>query len=141
MIHPIAVIRRGEHSFVRERLKEEALLPVEAFALQLIATMDGCNQDALSVRLEVDKGRVAKLLARLERQGHIQRTVNQCNKREKKVQITDRGRQVLQRVSETFEEWNELCLEGFSEQERTQYFSYIHRIAENVARNRKDSWS
>lgn len=52
MIHPIGVIRRGEQSFVRERLKEYDLVPVEAFALRMIASLDGCNQDTLCTRLE-----------------------------------------------------------------------------------------
>ena len=30
MIHPIGVIRRGEQSFVRTRLKQYSLVPVEA---------------------------------------------------------------------------------------------------------------
>ena len=33
MIHPIGVIRRGEQSFVRQRLKEYDLVPVEAFEM------------------------------------------------------------------------------------------------------------
>lgn len=140
MIHPIGVIRRGEHNFIRERLKEYNLVPVEAFALHLIAVMDGCNQDALGNRLEIDKGRVAKLLASLEASGQIRRTVNQQNKREKRVQLTETGRKTLENVNATFAEWNRMCLQGFTEEECTQYFSFINRIAENVARSRKDGW-
>ena len=81
MIHPIGVIRRGEQSFVRERLKEYDLVPVEAFALRMIASLDGCTQDTLWRRLEIDKGRVVKLLAGLENAGQITRTVNENNKR------------------------------------------------------------
>ena len=55
MIHPIGVIRRGEQSFVRTRLKQYSLVPVEAFALHLIAVLGCCNQDTLCTRLEIDK--------------------------------------------------------------------------------------
>ncbi len=140
MIHPIGVIRRGEQSFVRERLQPYDLVPVEAFALRVIASLDSCNQDTLCARLEIDKGRVAKLLARLESAGQIQRTVNEHNKREKLVRLTDRGREALGHVNETLDEWNRMCLQGFSQEECEQYFSFIHRIAQNVAQSRKDGW-
>ena len=91
MIHPIGVIRRGEQSFVRTRLKQYSLVPVEAFALHLIAVLGCCNQDTLCTRLEIDKGRVAKLLAGLEADGQIQRTVNAQNKREKAGDADPKG--------------------------------------------------
>lgn len=140
MIHPIGVIRRGEQSFVRERLREYDLVPVEAFALRMIASLDGCNQDTLCARMEIDKGRVAKLLAGLESAGQIKRTVNENNKREKLVRLTEHGQEALRYVNETLDEWNRMCLKGFSEEECEQYFSFIYRIAENVAQNRKEGW-
>lgn len=140
MIHPIGVIRRGEQSFVRERLKEYDLVPVEAFALRMIASLDGCNQDTLCTRLEIDKGRVAKLLAGLENAGQITRTVNENNKREKLVRLTERGQEALQYVNETLDEWNRMCMQGFTEEEWTQFFSFLHRIADNVAHSRKEGW-
>lgn len=140
MIHPIGVIRRGEQSFIRERLGQYGLVPVEAFTLRLIAALDGCNQDALCARLEIDKGRVAKLLAGLEQAGHIRRTVNAQNKREKLVELTCQGQEVLERVDDAFAEWNRMCLQGFSEEECAQYFSFINRIAENVAQGRRQGW-
>ena len=140
MIHPIGVIPRGEQSFVRERLKEYDLVPVEAFALRMIASLDGCNQDTLCTRLEIDKGRVAKLLAGLENAGQITRTVNENNKREKLVRLTERGQEALQYANETLDEWNRMCMQGFTEEEWTQFFTFLHRIADNVAHSRKEGW-
>ena len=140
MIHPIGVIRRGEQSFVRARLRQYSLVPVEAFTLHLIAVLGRCNQEALCTRLEIDKGRVAKLLAGLEADDQIQRTVNAQNKREKLVTLTPKGRQTLQNVNAAFDEWNRTCLKGFTEEERAQYFAFLHRIAENVAQSRKEGW-
>ena len=140
MIHPIGVIRRGEQSFVRTRLKQYSLVPVEAFAQHLIAVLGCCNQDTLCTRLEIDKGRVAKLLAGLEADGQIQRTVNAQNKREKLVTLTPKGQETLQNVHAAFDAWNRTCLKGFTEEERAQYFAFLHRIAENVAQSRKEGW-
>lgn len=139
-MHPIGVIRRGEQSFVRDRLGSLGLMPVDAFCLRMINKLGECNQDALCTRMEIDKGRVAKLLAGLEARGLIQRTINEKNKREKRVVLTDQGRETLALVNQTMDEWNEIGLSGFTEEERAQYFSYLSRIADNVNRFRKEGW-
>ena len=99
-----------------------------------------CNQDALCVRLELDKGRVAKLLARLEAMGLVRRTVNASNKREKLVALTDAGRAALRQVDAAFSEWEEIELQSFTPDERRQYLAFLDRIAQNVARARRAGW-
>lgn len=140
MMHPIGVIRRGEQSFVRDRLGVYGLVPADGVSLRLIDELGECNQDTLCARLEIDKGRVAKLLAGLEEKGLIRRTINDHNKREKRVALTEAGRDALAHVNQTFAEWNEICTAGFSAEERAEYFSYLTRIAENIIQHRKEGW-
>lgn len=140
MICANGVIRRAEQSFVRSRLGTLGLTPADSFSLHTISVLGTCNQDALCVRLELDKGRVAKLLARLEAMGLVRRTVNASNKREKLVALTDAGRAALRQVDAAFSEWEEIELQSFTPDERRQYLAVLDRIAQNVARARRAGW-
>ena len=140
MICANGVIRRAVQSFVRSRLGTLGLTPADSFSLHTISVLGTCNQDALCVRLELDKGRVAKLLARLEAMGLVRRTVNASNKREKLVALTDAGRAALRQVDAAFSEWEEIELQSFTPDERRQYLAFLDRIAQNVTRARRAGW-
>ena len=54
--------------------------------------------------------------------------------------LTPKGQETLQNVHAAFDAWNRTCQKGFTEEERAQYFAFLHRIAENVAQSRKEGW-
>lgn len=129
-------ICRSEYNYIRQRLGEVCdakLQPIEGRTLRAIHQRTRCSQDSLCGELEVDKGRIAKVMAHLEELGLIRRTVNALDKREKVVKLTDEGRDVLEAINRIFEEWSRICYSGFTEEERAQYTAYLERIANNAA--------
>lgn len=128
----IGIIRRCEQSFLREKLYTCRLKPVDSVVLLALDRHGQCNQDTLCNTVNIDKGRMARIMERLECRGLIARLVNPCNKREKLIEMTPQGREMLDFINSCTREWNERCFAGFTEEEKKEYQGYLERIARNA---------
>ncbi|WP_215699502.1 MarR family winged helix-turn-helix transcriptional regulator [Clostridium sp. MCC353] len=138
MLNPINIIRRSEQSYIRSRVEAHGLHPLDALTLYVLMTRNSCNQDSLCCEMNVDKGRIAKTVSRLEEGGYLVRSVNLHNKREKLLHLTDSGKEMVSVVRQIFDDWNAICFRGFSPEEQAQYNSFLKRIAQNAAESRKE---
>lgn len=127
------IIRRYQQSFLREHLADYRLKPVDGFVLHISQKKGWCNQETLCSIIDIDKGRMARIMERLENRHFIRRIVNPSNKREKLVEVTDEGLEMLQVINSLFDKWDEQCFEGFTDKERAEYELYQERIAKNAA--------
>ena len=91
-----------------------------------------CTQEEVGAHFDLDKGRIARNLSELEDKGLVRRHINEKNKRQKFVSLTDRGNQVLEEIHCISGRWDEICYAGFTEEERRQQQDYLRRIAENA---------
>ncbi|MEG2038907.1 MAG: winged helix DNA-binding protein, partial [Oscillospiraceae bacterium] len=82
-------------------------------------------------------GRIAKAMAHLEKKGFICRVINENNKREKLVRLTERGHVMVKIFNGILDEWKGICYVGFSDEERECYLGFLKRISDNVLANRK----
>lgn len=135
----IGIIRRCEQSFLRDRLAEYQLKPVDSLVLNSVQHQGTCNQEMLCSLLDVDKGRMARIMERLEGRGLIRRIVNPANKREKLVEMTEDGLAMCHTICSLFKEWNERCFIGFTEEEKAQYQRYQERIAHNALARKENA--
>lgn len=138
MLNQIGTIRRCEQSFIRSRMEAYDLHPIDGVALRTLLRFGTCNQDALCTAMNMDKGRIAKTMARLEEKNLIRRIVNENNKREKLTELTPDGKEMTEKIISITNQWNEICFTGFSSEERDQYMHFIDRIAENAAAQRRE---
>ncbi|WP_294147447.1 MarR family winged helix-turn-helix transcriptional regulator [uncultured Clostridium sp.] len=128
----IGIIRRCEQSFLRDRLRTCRLKPVDSVVLLALSRHGQCNQDTLCSIVNIDKGRMARVMERLEERSLIRRLVNPDNKREKLIEMTEEGEKMLEVINSFSREWNERCFAGFTENEKQEYQSYLERIARNA---------
>jgi len=126
------IIRRCAQSFFREKLAELNLKPVDGVVLLSISQCGSCNQETVGCAVDIDKGRIARTMARLEEHGLIRRVVNPQNKREKQIELTAKGAQFLSVICSFEEEWQARCFAGFTEEEKQNYLGYLERIARNA---------
>ena len=111
----IGIIRRCEQSFLRERLSTCQLKPVDSVVLTALDRHGQCNQDTLCSIVNIDKGRMARVMERLEGRSLIRRLINPDNKREKLIEMTEQGKQMLEIINSFSKEWNDRCFDGFTE--------------------------
>lgn len=131
----IGIFRRCEMNYIRNAMEKYGLIPLEGKLLILLRDCC-CTQEELGTRLSMDKGRIAKAVSLLEKKNLICRTVNTENRRQKLVSLTEEGRIMLKNIDTIYDTWDDICYEGFSEDEKDTHRDHIKRIAENAMRYR-----
>lgn len=131
----VGIYRRCELAFIRSNLKKYQLLPLEG--KMLMRLKDNCfTQEELVEYFNLDKGRMARGLASLEERNLIQRGVNERDRRKKLVTLTREGEELVQKLEEIFEQWDKICYQGFSEEEKRMHQEFVKRMTENVVHDR-----
>jgi len=114
-------------------------LPAGAFPLIFrLLRRDNVSQDELAGDFLVDKGTTARTLARLEEAGLITRSVDQEDRRVKRVRVTERAREMAPEIRAAARAWNDKLLDGFSPDERELALSFLQRMTDNARRHWKD---
>ena len=126
------IFRRIERQHFRERLAALGLQAVDGMVVRLLAREGQMRQEDIAHRIVMDKGAVARAVARLEKRGLVLRAVRDQCRREKLVSITDSGRQTALTIQQVMEEWNEISWRGFTPEERAQCDAFLTRMTENV---------
>ena len=138
MSERIEILRRIERQYLRDQLGELELQMVDAYVLRLLARHPGAlRQEDIAQWIVLDKGSVARSLARLEKRGLVARTVSDQCRREKQVLLTPAGADADIRISQILNTWNEIRYHGFTEDERALYESFLDRITQNVTQYRQ----
>ena len=83
MPNRIEMFRRLERQYFRDRLGTLGLQQLDGMILHLLGREGHMRQEDLAVQLAVDKGAVARSLARLEKRGLVERQVSARCRREK----------------------------------------------------------
>lgn len=133
----IAVFRRCERSYLRGRMEEYGLNPLEGMVIHQLSLDDGSKQEGLCAALEIEKSQIARAVAHLEERGLVERTVSRQCRREKQTMLTSSGRAMHEKILRIFADWEEICFRGFSQEERALYESLTCRINDNVTANRR----
>lgn len=125
------IYRRCELLFIRNELEQFGMQPLDGKILMFLRD-NQCTQEDICAYFDMDKGRIARTLSELEEKELVRRHVNEKNKRQKLVSLTDRGDQVLGEICRIFRKWDEICFAGFTSNEREMHLNFARRIAENA---------
>lgn len=126
------MFRRLERQYYRDRMGALGLSTVEGMLLRCLGRQGQTRQEDLVVQLVLDKGAVARALGRLEELGLVERTVSDRCRREKLVSATPEGLALSVTIQQAVEEWDEVCFQGFSPEERTLFTDLFARMTENI---------
>lgn len=125
-------IRRIERQYLRDHLGALHLQMVDGMVIHLLFRRGPLRQEDIVQWIVMDKGSVARSLARLEDMGLVVRTVSDQCRREKQAALTPTGEQAASQIRQILQNWGEVRYQGFSPEERAQYESFLIRICENV---------
>lgn len=132
MPNRIEMFRRLERQYFRDRLGTLGLQQLDGQVLLPHVALPPQQVQNHAVQLAVDKGAVARSLARLEKRGLVERQVSARCRREKHVSLTPAGEGAYQGVQRILEEWGHVKYQGFTPEERALNEAFLTRIAENV---------
>ena len=134
LMNNLSIIVRNSRTFCEHRLREFDIGFPEQIILMYLSEYGKVNQEDISKYFRIDKGAIAKTSGKLEEKGFVERKENPDDKREKLIQLSEKGRETIQTMRAILEEWNSLYLEGLSEEDIRQFERITGIMAENTTK-------
>lgn len=117
---------------LHERIKPLGLAPAQFMTLLELWQRDGLTQRELVERLDVEQATMANTLARMERDGLIERRAHESDARARTVHLTRRARELRDPAQAAAREVNEAALAGLSKDERERFVRSMQRAVEGL---------
>ena len=91
----IIMIARGQTTYLNHRLNDWGINSTQLHLLFEISHHDDLNQEKISSRCNINKGAAARSIRKLEEKGLVTRKIDDDNRRQNKVSLTEEGRKTL----------------------------------------------
>ena len=117
---------------LHERIRPLGLAPAQFMTLLELWREEGLTQRDLVARLDVEQATMANTLARMERDGLIERRAHDGDARSKTIHLTDHARSLREPAEAAAREVNEMALTGMSGSEREQFVETIKATVDRL---------
>lgn len=101
--------------------------------LMTLAEHEFGSQTELANRLEISAATVAVSLKKLEKEGYIRKTVKEDDSRVNFVQLTEKGKAIVENSREIFDHMDRQAVKGFSGEELDVLREYLWRMYDNLS--------
>lgn len=92
-----------------------------------------CTQNELAKTLNVSPASVAVSLKRLQKNGLVEKVVDENDLRRNRISLTDKGRREIEHIHACFNEIDNKLFSGFSETELSELGGYLDRLCQNLS--------
>ncbi len=113
----------------REEACETTVTPVQASVLLVIANQPGIDQQSLATAVALDKATTGNVVARLVRQGFIERKISKDDKRANALRLTVSGRKLNVKLGHVTRRARERLVKSLNSDERATLVRLLRKIA------------
>lgn len=135
LIHQLYLTMRAFTKGVNEAMKAYGLYSSEWTVLNFVSKHDQFPQSEIASALEIEGAAISKTLSKMEKKGLIERTTCSCDKREKRISLTPKGRQLFPCAAKAAEEHRNAVLAGLSPEQRRSMVSFFQTMLTNIHEN------
>ncbi len=132
VFHLIVGVCRAHYKRTHDLLSALDLYRGQPPLLHLLWEEEGRTQKELGEELNSEPGTIAKMVSRMQQRGFVAKEVDEEDRRVSRIYLTDRGKQIRQKVIEIENEIEEICLRGFTAEERALLRRFLLAIRENL---------
>ena len=134
VIGKMMCVHRLHRRALEKELQITGLYPAQHRTLMHLAKNPGISQTELAKSLEVTTATVTVTLKKLEEDGYVIKRVDRADNRFHQIEITEKGRQIVEESESVFSHVNQVMLQNFSEQEKEQLLQFFDRLCDNLQR-------
>lgn len=128
---------RMHKSIIDAKIHDIGLHRGQYFILMHIAETGAlASQKEIAERFNISQAAVTGALRKLESDGYISRSLGEDN-RYNRIEITEKGRDMVERSRKLFRDTDRYLFFGFTEEELLGYISCLEKIRENIENYRK----
>jgi DNA-binding MarR family transcriptional regulator len=128
----ISVTSRCAIQYRSEKLSGSDLNGFQCTYILYICKNPGISQDQLARIIYINKSNVTRQLAMLEENGYVERRICETDKRVIEVFPTQKSLDILPRVKQVFDRWNDYITGDFTEEEKATLNSMLERMAKKA---------
>ncbi len=129
----LSTINRDSHSFIKSRLGDIDINSGQFPLMFLLYHHEGINQGTAALKLNLDKGTVARGMMRLEEAGMIVRKKDDEDRRNYRLSLSPAGRLAMERLHEIRYELEASLVDGMSDEERRELDRLLGLMHRNVS--------
>ncbi len=135
ILRDLGKIARALDSIANIEFKEFSLTRGQYLYLVRIYENPGIIQEKLAELIKVDRTTAARAIAKLEKNGLIEKQPQADNKKNKSLFVTNKGAKIAPIIQAENQYSNKVDLKDFSEPEMQQLAAYLARVEKNVAKD------
>ena len=113
---------------LRKRVEPLGIVPGQFPALLELWIEDGQTQKQLVEKLDIEQATLANTLARMERDGLIERTEHPDDRRAKIINLTEKAKSIRNDAYAAAGETNDQAMASLSKAEQRQFVEFMQRI-------------
>ena len=122
---------------LQRRIRPLGLAPAQFLTLLELCAEDGLTQKQLVERVDVEQATMANTLARMARDGLIERRPHPEDERSRQIWLTDKARALRAPATQAAAAQNQVALAQLSEAERAQFLDMMHRVIGAMKREKQ----
>jgi len=130
----ISITYRYAMSYFKQEMAVHDLHPSHHMVLFSLYKKDGISQEKLSRELTVDKATVTRSIKKLVEDGFIDRRQDKDDKRLYHLHLTNKSMNIRPEIEFIFKNWNNILLDGLSEEEVDQAIYLLKKISSNATK-------
>lgn len=119
---------------LRERIEPLGVVPGQFAQLLALYEQDGLTQSELCARVQIEQPTMANTLARMQRDGLIERVLDPADRRRSLVQLTPRARELEAELGCAARAVNAAATQGLDEQQIAAVMATLATIIDNLAK-------
>lgn len=131
LMNNLSILVRQMRVFSERKLLKLNIGFPEQVILMVLSLNDNVNQEYLSNYFNIDKGTIAKTVAKLEEKSLITKLKNSGNKRENIISLSSNGQKIIEDMRNVLEEWNNKIYEDVNENEKILFEKVLKKMTEN----------
>ncbi|WP_405290537.1 MarR family winged helix-turn-helix transcriptional regulator [Methanobrevibacter sp.] len=116
------MIGKGYTIYVNRHICEFGINTTQLHLLFEISHNSDINQEQIAERCNINKGAVARSIKKLEDNGLVKRQIDENNRRQNKISLTEKGEEILEKSTTILHDWEESVIldEGYISKEMLQ---------------------
>jgi MarR family transcriptional regulator, transcriptional regulator for hemolysin len=137
LIHDVSRMRRTAYD---QLMKPLGVTRAQWWVLAHLSRHDGMMQSELARTLDVGKASLGCLVDRLAAAGFVERRTVPGDRRAKQVHMAEPGHELLRRMTQSENSFNERILGGLSQADRQATIRTLSALKEALSKQSDDGW-
>ena len=128
----ISILHRKSQIYLDKRLKACNITASEVPVLLPLYEHDGTTQEELVVHTGLDKSAVTRILQGLISKNYVTKKKDEKDLRCNRIYLTPSAFAIKEDVYRVLDDWNNLIMHHFVDEERNQTYDLLERMTENI---------